>query len=135
MKTIFQEIGWFVAVGCTAAATHWLGTVACIFVLDIQPFIANFIGWSIAVVVSFSGHYFLTFRHQEKTFLPAVRRFLVISASGFAINELAFIFLLRSTSIPYYWLLAFILVAIAVLTFLFSSVWAFRDTNQKTERV
>lgn len=129
MKTIFHEIGWFVVVGCTAAATHWLGTVACVHLLDFRPFIANFIGWSLAVVVSFSGHYFLTFRHQAKTFLPAVRRFFAISASGFAINELAFIFLLRSTSIPYYWLLALILVAIAVLTFLLSRFWAFRDTR------
>lgn len=125
MGNIFRQLGWFVTVGCAAAATHWLSAVICIALLDIQPFLANFIGWSIAVVVSFFGHYFLTFRHQEKTLLPAIRRFLIISASGFAINEVAFVFLLKATSIPYYWLLAMILVAIAVLTFFFSRYWAF----------
>ncbi len=115
--------------GCTAAATHWLVAVACIALLAIRPSLANFIGWTVAVVVSFLGHYFLTFRHQEKALLPAIRRFLVISASGFAINELAFVSLLQLTSIPYYWLLAMILVAIAFLTFIFSRYWAFRHTG------
>jgi len=113
-------------VGCSAAATHWLSAVICVAWFDIRPFIANFVGWSIAVVLSFLGHYFLTFKHQEKTLFPAARRFLVISASGFAINELAFVVLLQATPIPYYWLLAMILVVIAFLTFVLSRYWAFR---------
>jgi putative flippase GtrA len=129
MSPIFRQLGWFVAVGCAAAATHWLAAVACIALLAVRPFLANFIGWAVAVVVSFLGHYFLTFRHQEKTLLPAIGRFLVISASGFAINELAFVSLLQLTSVPYYWLLAMILVAIAFLTFIFSRYWAFLHTG------
>jgi putative flippase GtrA len=128
MKNLFRQIAWFVAVGCAAAATHWLCAVGCIAVFEVRPFLANFIGWLVAVVVSFSGHYFLTFRHQPKSLLPAVRRFLVVSASGFAINEFAFVFLLRVTRIPYYWLLAMILLAIAGMTFLLSRFWAFRHT-------
>ena len=126
MKNLFRQLGWFVVVGCAAAATHWITAVACIALLGVRPFLANFIGWCVAVLVSFSGHYFLTFRHQEKTLLPAMRRFVTISAGGFAINELAFVYLLRPTRIPYYWLLAMILVAIAALTFVFSRHWAFR---------
>ena len=126
MKNIFRQVGWFVVVGCSAAATHWLSAVTCIALLGIRPSLANFIGWCIAVVVSFLGHYFLTFRHHERVLLPAIGRFLVVSASGFAINELAFVYLLNATNIPYYWLLAMILVAIAFLTFAFSRYWAFR---------
>lgn len=128
MKNLFRQIAWFVAVGCAAAATHWVCAVGCIALFDVRPFLANFIGWSVAVVVSFAGHYFLTFRHQQKRLLPAVRRFLAISASGFAINEFAFVSLLRVTQIPYYWLLAMILVAIAGMTFVLSRFWAFRHT-------
>ena len=126
MKNLFRQLGWFVAVGCAAAATHWLTAVACVSGLDIRPFIANFIGWAVAVVVSFLGHYFLTFRHQEKALLPAIRRFLVVSATGFAVNEVSFVFLLQVTTIPYYVLLAMILVAIAGMTFILSRYWAFR---------
>jgi len=126
---IVRQIGWFVIVGCAAAATHWLVAVSCIAWFDILPFLANFIGWAVAVFVSFSGHYFLTFRLQKKSLWPAIRRFLVISASGFAINEMAFVSLLKLTDIPYYLLLAIILLAIAALTFVFSRYWAFRDRS------
>lgn len=128
MKNLFRQVAWFVAVGCAAAATHWVCAVACVAWFEVRPFLANFIGWSVAVFVSFLGHYFLTFRHQQKTLLPAIRRFLAISASGFAINEVAFVSLLRVTKVPYYWLLAMILLAIAALTFVFSRFWAFRHT-------
>jgi putative flippase GtrA len=126
---IFRQISWFIVVGCAAAATHWLVAVACVAGLEVVPSLANLIGWSVAVFVSFSGHYFLTFRQQKKSLLPAIGRFLVISASGFAINEIAFVTLLKLTDIPYYLLLAIILLAIAALTFVFSRYWAFRDKS------
>ena len=124
---IVGQIGWFVIVGCAAAATHWLVAVGCIAFLGLLPAIANLVGWSVAVVVSFSGHYRLTFRHQRKSLWPSVRRFLLLSASGFAVNELAFVTLLRLTDIPYFVLLALILIAVAFLTFVLSRHWAFTD--------
>lgn len=124
---LFRQIGWFIAVGCAAAATHWGTAVICIARLNIPPFLANLIGWSVAVIVSFLGHYFLTFRYQTKSLGSAVMRFLVISASGFAINEIAFVSLLELTDIPYYWLLALILLVIALFTFVLSRYWAFRN--------
>ena len=45
------------------------------------------------------------------------------------INEMAFVTLLKLTDIPYYLLLAIILLAIAALTFVFSRYWAFRDKS------
>ncbi|MBO3714640.1 MAG: GtrA family protein, partial [Candidatus Accumulibacter sp.] len=111
MKALLRQLAWFVAVGCAAAATHWTTAVAGIACLGLLPAVANLIGWSIALVVSFSGHYFLTFRRQTKTLLPALGRFFAIATGGFAINELAFVYLLKATDIPYYWLLAIILVA------------------------
>lgn len=126
---VIRQIAWFIIVGCAAAATHWLVAVACVAWCSVPPFAANFIGWAVAVAVSFSGHYRLTFRHQQKSLFPAIRRFLVISASGFAVNETAFVSLLAVTDLPYDLLLAAILVAVAFLTFVFSRYWAFRDTR------
>lgn len=130
MTGMIRQLGWFVIVGCMAAATHWLVAVGCVSIWRLPPLVANVAGWLVAFVVSFSGHYWLTFRHQRKSLVVACRRFFLVSATGFIINELTYAWLLRVTAIPYDLLLAAILVAIAVLTFLLSRFWAFRGTTQ-----
>ncbi|WP_291995015.1 GtrA family protein [Candidatus Accumulibacter sp. ACC003] len=129
MKPLLRQLAYFVAVGGAASATHWLTTVVCIAAFDVLPYLANFFGWSVAVLVSFCGHYFLTFRYQTKSLGPAIRRFFTVSLGGFVINELAFVYLLDSSGIAYYWLLAIILVAVAVLTFVLSRYWAFQHRS------
>ncbi|HNG16754.1 MAG TPA: GtrA family protein [Accumulibacter sp.] len=126
MKQVLRQIGWFVGVGCAAAATHWAVAVAGIGRLQLAPAVANLLGWLVALLVSFSGHYLLTFRHHAKSLWPALGRFFLLSAGGFAVNELAFVVLLNATSLPYQHLLAAILVAVAGLTFVLSRSWAFR---------
>lgn len=126
MAAMIRQLAWFVFVGCAAAATHWLVAVGCVVVWLLPPLVANVLGWLVAFVVSFSGHYRLTFRHQRKSLVVACRRFFVVSATGFLINELSYAWLLQVTAIPYDLLLGAILVAIAVLTFVVSRFWAFR---------
>lgn len=116
-------------VGCAAAATHWLVAVGCVAFWSLSPLLANVVGWQIAFVVSFSGHYRLTFRHQRKSLAFACRRFFLVSAIGFVINEMSYAWLLHATEIPYDLLLAVILVVIAALTFVLSRFWAFRDRS------
>ena len=79
MKKILGQLAWFVMVGCAAAATHWLVAVLCISQWHWPASVGNFAGWLVALWVSFSGHYFLTFRHQHKTWWAALRRFALIS--------------------------------------------------------
>ncbi len=128
MKKMIGEVAWFVVVGCAAAATHWLVAVICVAFGQMLPLVANVVGWLVAFCVSFSGHYRLTFRHHPKTLPTALRRFFLISAAGFCINEIAYLLLLRYTQIRYDLLLAIILLAIAALTFVTSRLWAFRHT-------
>ena len=128
MKKISAQLIWFLLIGSAAAATHWLVTVIAVEFGHIRPDGANAIGWLIAFFVSFSGHYTRTFRHQTKTLLAAIWRFWCVSAAGFLINELAFVTLLKYTLLPYYCLLAIILISIAVLTFILSRYWAFNHT-------
>lgn len=127
MIGIFTQIGWFVAVGCAAATTHWLVAIACVVSWQLPPLAANVVGWLAAFLVSFSGHYRLTFRQQRKSLATACGRFFLVSAAGFLINEFCYAWLLHVTDIPYDLLLAAILVAIALLTFLLSRFWAFRS--------
>ncbi|WP_353849969.1 GtrA family protein [Accumulibacter sp.] len=127
MAGMIRQLGWFVFVGCAAAATHWLIAVACVAVWHLPPLAANVCGWLVAFLVSFSGHYLLTFRQQRQSLAVACRRFFLVSAAGFLINEVSYACLLSLTDIPYDLLLGGILVAIAVLTFVFSRFWAFRS--------
>jgi len=132
MKKVAREIVWFIIVGCAAAMTHWLVVVGCVRTVSMAPPIAHVVGWLVAFLVSFSGHYRLTFKSQQKSLPIALRRFFFVSASGFAVNELAYSYLLHVTSIRYDLLLAIILVAIAVLTFIVSRWWAFRHKPAAT---
>lgn len=126
MQNIIRQLGWFVAVGCAAAATHWLVVVATVNWLGLAPLQANVVGWLIAFVVSFAGHYLLTFRQQRAPLLKAARRFFAVSALGFGVNELAYAWLLQATPLRYDVLLAIILVGMAFITFILGRFWAFR---------
>lgn len=126
LKKLAEQIGWFVIVGCAAAATHWAVAVACVSITGLPPLWANLIGWLTAFCVSFTGHYQLTFRLQRAPLAQAARRFFAVSALGFAVNEAAYAVLLSTTSIRYDILLALILIGIAGMTFILGRFWAFR---------
>ncbi|MGB3288386.1 MAG: GtrA family protein [Burkholderiaceae bacterium] len=129
MQKLVRQLAWFIAVGCAAAATHWLVVVAVVSAAGLAPLAANVIGWLVAFCVSFAGHYLLTFRHHQAPLAQAARRFFAVSALGFAVNELAYAWLLRATDLPYDLLLALILIAIAGMTFILGRLWAFRRKN------
>lgn len=129
LKKLAEQIGWFVIVGCAAAATHWAVAVACVALIGLAPLWANLVGWVIAFFVSFTGHYQLTFRHQHAPLAQAARRFFAVSALGFAVNEAAYAVLLQVTAIRYDILLALILIGIAGMTFILGRFWAFRHNT------
>ena len=110
--------------------THWLVVVSSVHNFHWLPEAANVLGWFVAFFVSFGGHYRLTFRHQHKQFYRALRRFFLVSASGFFLNELAYIWLLHHTAMTFDVLLGMILVAIAGITFVVSRLWAFRHKHE-----
>tara|TARA_R110000850_G_scaffold266500_1_gene396930 strand:+ start:80055 stop:80456 length:402 start_codon:yes stop_codon:yes gene_type:complete len=131
MKNTLKQLACFIGVGCGAAATHWLVVVALVSTLHIAPLFANVLGWLVAFVVSFTGHFQLTFRHQHAPMWRAARRFFLVSALGFAVNETSYALLLATTTIRYDILLGSILIAIAVMTFILGRFWAFRGATQR----
>ena len=120
-----HRIACFIAVGCVAAAVHWSVVVGLVSGLHWRPLVANVVGWLVAFVVSFSGHHRLSFHGHGVQWHVAARRFFVVSAAGFAINECAYAALLGWTGLHYDLLLAVVLVAVAVLTYLLGRHWAF----------
>ena len=129
MKKLSHQLAWFIAVGATAAGVHWLVVVLLVSGDYLTPLVANVAGWLVAFGVSFTGHYQLTFRHQRQGVRQAMSRFFILSAAGFAINEASYAWFLTQTSLRYDVLLAAILVAVAVLTFIASRFWAFAATG------
>jgi putative flippase GtrA len=127
---VIRRVAWFIFVGCAAAAVH-LGTVVLLVSgFGWRPLVANVIAWLVAFCVSFSGHWHLTFPHSGAPMVRAIRRFFAISFAGFVVNEAMYAVLLHFTGARWYAVvLFFVLLSVAVITYLLSSRWAFRGTG------
>lgn len=127
---MMRRIAWFVFVGCMAAAVHLTTVVALVSGFGWRPLVANVVAWLLAFCVSFSGHWHLTFPRSGAPLVRAVTRFFVISLAGFVVNESMYAVLLHLTGTQWYAVvLFFVLLAVAVITYLLSSRWAFRGTG------
>jgi putative flippase GtrA len=117
--------GWFIVVGCAAAAVHWCVAIAAVSWAHWLPLTANVAGWLVAFSVSFTGHHLLSFRGHGAAMPAAALRFFFISGGGCLINEITYAALLRWSSARYDLLLALVLVLVAGATYLLSRHWAF----------
>lgn len=130
MSETAHRVGRFIAVGCMAAAVHLSVVVLLVGGLGWAPLVANVVGWLVAFGFSLTGHRLLTFRSRRPPLWRAARRFFAVSAVGFCVNEIAYAALLRLSGWRYDIVLAFVLVAVAVITYLVSSRWAFLGNPQ-----
>lgn len=133
MKSDWHRVPWFLVVGGAAAAVH-MGIVALLVEqFQWRPTVANIAGFLVAFVVSFCGHYLLTFRDLQARLGSAVQRFFAIAVLGFAINQLSYITLLVWIDQRWYLLVLFcVLVGVAVLTFLLSRRWGFNSRSKSS---
>jgi putative flippase GtrA len=120
-----RRLFWFVATGCVAAAVHFGVVVGLVGRFGMPPLLANVGGWAVALGVSFVGHLRLSFADQAAPAARSARRFLLVSALGFGINESAYALLLLDGGLGYRVALAAVLLGVAVVTYLLSRHWAF----------
>lgn len=120
-----RRVLMFIAVGVAAAAVHFALVLALAELWHWPPLLANPAGWALAFVVSYSGHRSLTFADTRAPLARSVRRFLVVSASGFVVNQSVYALLLEQGGMEYRVALAVALIVVAVLTFMASRWWAF----------
>ncbi|WP_296243822.1 MULTISPECIES: GtrA family protein [unclassified Psychrobacter] len=131
---------WFLAVGASAALVHFLVLVSIVNFTAITPAWANVGAFLIAFLVSFFGHFYLTFKQSDhsnksiqhnnnkKRHLPALGKWFSSSAAGFIANQGLFVLGLRSFGEQYYiviWLL--VTGVITVMTFALGKFWAFKS--------
>lgn len=123
-----KQIAIFIAVGSAAAFTH-LATVALLVeLLGLSPLAANVMGFCVAFFVSFAGHARYTFPISPERYGAARKRFLAIASTGFVLNQVAYAEVLHLFGPRFYLpMLAAVLLAVAVATFLLSKLWAFAE--------
>lgn len=115
----------FTLVGTVAAAVHWLVVVLTVERAGVAPLLANVVGWLVALLCSFVGHWRWTFGDRRVPAGRSARRFFVVSACAFACNSAAYALLLRFSTVRYDIALAAVLLLVAILTYLASRQWAF----------
>jgi len=115
----------FVLVGCAAAAVHLATVKLLVDGAGVLPLASNIAGWLLAFGVSFFGHHRMTFGDQRSPAGRAMRRFFLLSAVGFSVNELSYATLLTWSPLRYDVALAVVLVGVAAFTYLLSRHWAF----------
>jgi putative flippase GtrA len=120
----------FGTIGLAAAATHVLIFVAVIELAGVAPLAANFIAFSVAVLVSFYGHLRWTFRGQSEgggrqRQRTALLRFALVALTGLALNSLAVHVVVDVLAWPYQYAIVLMLSVVPLVVFALSKFWAF----------
>jgi putative flippase GtrA len=130
--TTRKTVSRFAVVGVLATLTH-LGVGATLIALEVPPLLANLAAFLTAFGISFIGHHFFSFQGHGGSTRQTFPRFAMVAMLGFICNEsLLFVLLYPLANLPTLALLISTASA-AVLTYLFSSRWAFRRAQTPTQ--
>ncbi len=125
MEPLKRSVSWFLLVGALAALVHYLVAVVLEGVYDIQPAWSNLLGFCFAFPVSYVGHRTFSFPDQTKSHRHAFPRFLLVAILGFFANQSLLLLGLHFTLLPFWLVLAVVMLLVAVSTYLLSKYWAF----------
>ncbi len=126
-----RQTFWFLVVGATAALVHFLLLVVCVQLVHITPIWANVIAFLFAFVVSFAGHFHLTFSSKDRSvkndWLTSLPKWFASSVGGFLLNQGLFVLGIHWLGDSWYALIWFVVTAIVtVITFALGKLWAFK---------
>lgn len=125
MHTLKRSISWFLVVGAIAALVHYFIAVTLEGVYFVRPAWSNIIGFCAAFPVSYLGHRRLTFSSQNSSHHQALPRFLAVAIVGFLANQTLLLLGLHFTALPFWCVLALVMIVVAIGTYLLSKHWAF----------
>ena len=132
---------WFLVVGASAALVHFLVLIGVVNFTTFTPAWANVIAFLVAFVVSFLGHFYLTFQQSSTdnysalsrfdkrgNMLTALTKWFASSTLGFIANQSLFVLGLRWFGEGYYILIWLVVTGvITVMTFVLGKLWAFKS--------
>lgn len=122
-----RSASWFTIVGAAAALVHYVSALILEGWLALSPGLANFLAFLLAFPVSYFGHRALSFANNGNTHGYALPRFLLVACTGFACNQIILLTLLRISNMPFWLVLAIVMIIVALATYLLSRYWAFRQ--------
>lgn len=127
----------FILVGISAAFTHFISLILLVNVFQYPPLWANFFAFIIAFIISFLGHFFITFAnwsHTSKSHTPKYSSFfhklskwLISSIATFSLNQLLFTLSLALFGNSHYIVIWLIITAVVTtISFILGKLWAFK---------
>jgi len=119
----------FILVGGSAFLVNWILVVCFSHYFGINPLVSNVGGFACAFIVSYLGHKNWTFVAKSQPHVTSLRRFVVVSLVGFAINEGSYALLLKFSSLNYWQDLIIALSVAAISTYFLSRHWAFSSEH------
>ncbi|WP_430514226.1 GtrA family protein [Pannonibacter phragmitetus] len=131
----FATIARFGIVGVSAAVVHASVAVGLLELLHVPPMLSNIGGFLVAFIVSFTGHHAWSFRSADEVQTgQRMRRFFVLAAAGFVLNNGALAALLKFTQLPGAVGIIIAIFVVPPLTFLGARLWAFAEPSNPNSR-
>lgn len=113
----------FGVVGVGASVLHIAVAWVVDRLFDPSIFVANLVGFLIAFLWSYIGHYFFTF-NSTKAHRLAIPRFAVTALSGYAINNGVVLACVLATGAESLWFIVLAVGIAAGVVYLLSNFWA-----------
>lgn len=122
---IIQQLSKFGIVGITATIVHLslFASLRSVFFFEEQ--LSNFIAFACAFIISWSGHYFWTFKSGGT---ESLFRFLAVALIGYGANSLWVWIFITAYHLPDYYAMAAMVSLTPLMTFILSKFWAFRTS-------
>lgn len=122
---MLKQLIAFASVGALATLVH-IGVAEGVHVLARVPgYLATLVGFGVAFLVSYMGHFHLTFR-GEAEHKEAVWRFFAVALSGFFLSLAALLLLEQGLGLRPVIALPLSVLVIPIYTFMLSKLWVFR---------
>ncbi len=133
LLTLAGQAVKFGLVGGAATFVHVAVFLALVELLHADPLLANAGAFLVAFAVSFTGHFWWTFHPgaglRPRPWGSALRRFVGVACTGFALNTAAVFLVTDVLRINYAYAVAFMLTVVPLCLFLMSRLWAFSPAN------
>ena len=119
----------FGGVGAVATVVHVAAYSGFIEALGMTPISANMLAFSIAIVVSFTGHASWTFHHEYRQSRHATHvlfaRFAISAVLGLLLNTLFVFMLVTWLGLAYGWAIPCFVFITPVVLYLVNRLWVF----------
>ena len=114
----------FSIIGALATLVHWSVVVFLYNTFSISPLIANFLGYLVAVIVSFYGHRTWVFLASDS--IKARVKYVFISLSALALQQFLIYISIDRILLRFEILMILIIGITAIYSFLLMERWAFK---------